>query len=111
MTPCRKARRRGRIANGSRSSSSQYELASWQTHRPNLETALHQKVIHHHVSAQEEIKFVTKDRQSMRLQAEKLQADMEENEKFAFGAWEALRAADGTPRRRTDTRRKLRQQI
>ena len=30
----------------------------------------------------------------MRLQAEKLQADMEENEKFVFEAWEALRAAE-----------------
>ena len=30
----------------------------------------------------------------MRLQAEKLQADMEGNEKFVFEAWEALRAAE-----------------
>ena len=44
-----KARRRGRIAIGSRSSSSQHELASSQTHHSNFGTALHQKkVIHHH---------------------------------------------------------------
>ena len=45
-------------------------------------------------SAQAAIKVVTEDRQSMRLQAEKLQADMEGNEKFVFEAWEALRAAE-----------------
>ena len=87
MTTCR-------IANGSRSSSSQYELSSSQTHRPNLETALHQKVLHHHECAQAEIKVVTDDRQSTRLQAEKLQADMERNEKFVSETWEALRAAE-----------------
>ena len=43
-----KARRQGLIAIGSRSSSNQYELAPSQTHRPNLGTALQQKVIHHH---------------------------------------------------------------
>ena len=37
---------------------------------------------------------MTEDRQSMRLQAEKLQADMEGNEKFVSEAWEALRAAE-----------------
>ena len=30
----------------------------------------------------------------MRLQVRKLQADMGESEKFVFGAWEALRAAE-----------------
>ena len=30
----------------------------------------------------------------MRLQAEKLQADMERNEKFVSEAWEALKAAE-----------------
>ena len=43
--------------------------------RPNLGTALHQSVSHHHESAQAEIKVVTEDRQSMRLQVRKLQAD------------------------------------
>ena len=37
---------------------------------------------------------MTEDGQSMRLQAEKLQADTEENEKFVFGAWEPLKAAE-----------------
>ena len=38
--------------------------------------------------------MVTEDRQSMQLQVEKLQADMERNEKFVSKAWEAVRAAE-----------------
>ena len=38
--------------------------------------------------------MVTEDRQPTRLQAQNLQADMEGNEKFVFGAWEALRVAE-----------------
>ena len=49
-----------------------------------------QKVIHHHEFAQ----AVTEDRQSMQLQAKKLQPDMKRNEKFVSEAWEALRAAE-----------------
>ena len=49
---------------------------------------MHQKDAHHHECAQAEITVVTEDRQSTRLQAEKLQADMEGNEKFVFEAWD-----------------------
>ena len=88
VTPCRKRVAEVAPPMAAESSSSQYELG------PSLETALHQKVIHHHECAQAEIKVVTEDRQSTRLQAENLQADMERNEKFVFGAWEAPRAAE-----------------
>ena len=71
-----------------------YELAPSQKHRPNLGTALHQKVIHHHECAQVEIKVVTEDRQSMRLQVRKLQADTERDEEFVSEAWEAPRASE-----------------
>ena len=75
--------RRWLIANGIRGSSSQYELAPSQKHCSNLGTALRQKVIHLHECAQ-----------TMQLQVEKLQADMERIEKFVSEAWEALRAPD-----------------
>ena len=81
------ARRRGRIAIGSSSSSSsQYESAPCQSHRPNLGTALQQKAVHHHEYAQAELRVVTKERQAMQLQVEKLQADMERNEKIVSEA-------------------------
>ena len=65
-------------------------------HRPNLRTALHQKVINHHECTQAEVKVVTEDRQFMRLQVRKLQADMERDEKFVSDPWELV---NSTPRR------------
>merc|ERR1712136_328256 len=57
-------------------------------------TALQQKAIHHHECAQAELKVVTEERQSMQLQVEKLQEDMERNEKIVSEAQDALKAAE-----------------
>ena len=69
--------RRWLIANGSRGSSSQYELAPSQKHCSKPWNRL-----------------ASEGHSPSRTWVEKLQADMERIEKFVSEAWEALRAPD-----------------